>query len=484
MLEGSILKQLKDAHRQEGNGKRPLNFGVYYKNTLVALCHALEDSILTANYEPLVITAFQRGKWYLQEADRYHELAQNSRDVIIMAAPDAGFQDHPTSRLANVRLVSLTPSDPVAQEWHLIILSPRYTAMVLCQELSDEDYGQFGRPKTDLERKFYGFWTFEPNLVQETAELAIAHLQQYEPALGDRLRQQVQDMASTAPSQDHSNLSPVENVSTIVQRVVDDLQTSQDESSTTPQVSFAGDDAFSRLDMNLVSNKLQAYLRLSQLLDQADVSNPMAATEVAALAEAIGQLLDLPGWQLHRLRLAGLLHRLAFLQGAEVVLSPSASPRYPDADAAVPPSCPLNMGTQALRLMPRLRAIATIITHQSEWWNGSGQPARLAHDEIPLESRILGLAAEFQHRLAAHQPEAEAGDRFNSHLNPDKLDLALADCAQQAGERWDPKLMEVLALLVSGLKQGLSLSVASPKIAAGLWLLDAETETPLFALTQ
>ncbi|MGF1500012.1 MAG: DICT sensory domain-containing protein [Elainellaceae cyanobacterium] len=484
MLEGSILKQLKDAHRQEGSGKRPLNFGVYYKNTLVALCHALEDSILSANYEPLMITAFQRGKWYLQEADRYHDLAQSSHDVIIMAAPDAGFQDHPTSQLANVRLVSLDPSDPVAQEWHLIILSPRYTAMVLCQELSDEDYGQFGRPETDLERKFYGFWTFEPNLVEETAELAIAHLQQYEPDLAARLRQQVQDVAIAAEAHDSSNLPTVENVSTIVQRVVDYLQTSQDDSHTAPPVSLAADDAFARLDTNLVSNKLQAYLRLSQLMDQADVSNPMAATEVAAIAEAIGQLLDLPGWQLHRLRLAGLLHRLAFLQGSQGVLSPSASPRYSEEDPAPAPSCPLNLGTQALRLMPRLRAIATIITHQSEWWNGSGQPAQLAHDEIPLESRILGLAMEFQHRLAAHQPEAKTGDRFNSHLNPDKLELALADCAQQAGERWDPKLVEVLTLLVSGLKQGLNLSVTTPKIAAGLWLLDTETEAPSFAMTQ
>ncbi|MFM7424009.1 MAG: DICT sensory domain-containing protein, partial [Elainella sp.] len=76
MLEGSILRQLSDAHRQfQSNSadsssqnsptqsspaqaeisstRRPLNFGVYYKNTLVALCHALEDAILQADYQPL-----------------------------------------------------------------------------------------------------------------------------------------------------------------------------------------------------------------------------------------------------------------------------------------------------------------------------------------------------------------------------------------------------------------------------------------------
>jgi len=37
--------------------------------------------------------------------------------------------------------------------------------MVLCQELSAADYGAGGQP-ADLERKFYGLWTFEPALVQ------------------------------------------------------------------------------------------------------------------------------------------------------------------------------------------------------------------------------------------------------------------------------------------------------------------------------
>jgi len=34
--------------------------------------------------------------------------------------------------------------------------------MVLCQELSAADYGAGGQPAADLERKFYGLWTFEP----------------------------------------------------------------------------------------------------------------------------------------------------------------------------------------------------------------------------------------------------------------------------------------------------------------------------------
>ena len=83
-----------------------------------------------------------------------------------MATTDAGFAEHPTSQRDNVSLVQLGEDDPVAQEWHLMILSSSYTAMVLCQELSNDDYGVGGQPQEDLERKFYGFWTFEQVFVR------------------------------------------------------------------------------------------------------------------------------------------------------------------------------------------------------------------------------------------------------------------------------------------------------------------------------
>jgi DICT domain-containing protein len=464
MLQGSILHQLKEAHQPGQAGKRPLNFGVYYKNTLVALCHALEDCILTSSSAPLVVTAFQRGKWYLQEANRYADLADSSRQVVIMAAPDAGFAEHPTSQKPNVEIVSLQPADPVAQEWHLVIFAPSYSAMVLCQELQPVEYGKEGPPAEDLERKFYGFWTFEPNLVQEVMELAIAHLRSYNSPLADRLQQQVNEIAAAQTAER-------DDLGAVVSRVVDYLQSGQDDLHHS-QLSPAFHPEI--LDGNLMSNEVQAFLRMAQLTDQADSTNPRAAAEVAALAEAMGQVLDLPAWQISRLKLSGLLHRLAPLQQTEPVLSPAH--RYTE-DAVSAPCCPLVPGAQVLRVMPQLRAIATIITHQTEHWDGSGQPAGLAGDEIPLESRILGLLAEFQHRFARLQAPV---DPAQSPTTEECMVKALAECQQEQGTRWDPKLVETLTLLVGGLQQGLNLSISLPKIAAGLWLVDSHYGDDLF----
>ena len=453
MLQGSILQQLEASHRHSA---RPIHFGVYYKNTLVALCHALEDHILTKDNDPLVIAAFQQGKWYLQEAERYADIAQHSREIVIMAAADAGFGEHPTGQLPNIDLVGLAADDPVAQEWHLIILAPDYTAMVICQELSEADYGKDGLPTCDLERKFYGLWTFEPELVEETAELAIAHIQDYNPELALKLSQYQQAI--------HPAICPGEEVATVVSRVVDYLKTGQGKLP----VLTASHQKF--LDRNLVSNEIQAFLRMAQLIDLADSRNPVAASEVASVAETMAQLLDLPAWQIKRLRLAALLHRLDPLQKVESLISHThITTAYQEQSPSCPLACPLVPGAQALRIMPRLRAIAQIITHQSEWWNGTGEPAGLAGDDIPLESRILSLIAEFQLQVNQYKYSNKGGAEIFSQ--------ALDQCRKQQSTRFDPKLVDTLTLLVMGLQQGLDLPIMTPKVSSGLWLLDSRWDT-------
>ena len=452
MLQGSILQQLETTHR---GGKRPLNFGVYYKNTLVALCHALEDFILESAGKPLMITAFQQGKWYLQEASRYGEIAKKASQIVILAAPSGGFAQHPTSQLANVALVALDSSDPVAQEWHLIILSETYTAMVLCQELSPADYGASGMPENDRERKFYGFWTFEPELVQETVNLAIAHIGGYNRDLQATLTKQVQEITANFGTRER------DNIGVIVSRVIDYLQRFHKD------LHQIGDDIVNTLpsqeqalDNNLISNEMQAFLRMAQLIDQADATNPMAAAEVASLSEVMGQLLDLPAWQIKRLRLAGLLHRLASFRGVEEFIDPVKSRIQQE---AVEQQDVMSKAS-VLRVMPQLQAIANIITHQTEHWDGSGKPDGLAYDGIPLESRILGLIAEFQHRVAPDKSAENA------------LFKGLKYCQEEAGKIFDPKLVEALELLVIGMDRGMILPVNQPKIAAGMWLLDANID--------
>ncbi|MCZ2201424.1 DICT sensory domain-containing protein [Cylindrospermopsis raciborskii] len=418
MLKGSILQQLETVCR---HSNRPIRYGVYYKNTLVSLCHALEDHILDKREQPIVVTCFQRGKWYLQEADRYREIAACSQDVVIMATDDAGFAAHSTSQLPNVNLVELNTTDPLSQEWHLIILAPSYASMVICQELSDGDYGMQGLPTSDLERKFYGMWTFEPDLVLKTTELAIAHIENYNQELARKLNSHKQII--------ETQMASSEEVGVIVSRVIEYLQSSENTVTSATEKNS--------LSRNLVSNELQALLRMAELIEMRDIENPMAAVQIAGMAEVMAQLLDLPPWQIKRLRLAALLHRIYNLKQNKT-----------------------NGEVQVLDIMPELQDIAQIIIHQNEWWNGSGVPEGLSGEEIPLESRIIALLMEFQREINQQHKSSQSME--------DIFALAFSKCKQQEQTRFDPELINTLNLLVLGLQQGLDL----PKFSNSMWLID------------
>ncbi len=468
MLAGSILQRLvsdranSSDSQSDTSGRTPLNFGVYYKNTLVALCHALEDAVLATKTSPLMVTAFQKGKWYLQEADRYGEIAKTADKIVIIAAPGAGFQEHATSQQENVTLVELAEGDPVAQEWHLMIMGSTYSAMVLCQELTDEEYGPNGPPENDLERKFYGFWTFDPELVGETIAIAADHIGHYAPDVQA-------DLVDKLAQVDAEAKTKTGEVGNVVMRVVEYLQDSDRPVKQTETFKFAD-----TLGQNLASNELQAYLRMAQLADLADPTNPLAAAEVASVAEMMGQFLDLPVWQMQRLRLASLLHRIAPAQ-----LDTAEGEKEGD-------SCPLNPGVQTLRILPRLRAIAQIISHQHENWDGSGQPAGLQGDQIPVEARILGLVAAFQHEVAHRRHEASQIPNPIVEDEWQHVTAAFASCKSAEGQRWDPKLIEILGFLVSGLQQGLSLPTIPLKMTLSTGLLNPEvTETwPALAIAE
>lgn len=451
MLKNSILERLNSHYQEE---KKPLNLGVYYKNTLVALCHALEDYILEYEGQPIIISAFQQGKWYLAEANRYGDLANKSDSIVILAATETGFKEHPTSQRANVSIVSLEESDPVAQEWHLMILSPNYSAMVLCQELSDEDYGKQGKPIQDMERKFYGFWTFEPELVIKTMYLTANHLEKMNPELAKSIEQKIRGVETNQESGNN-------DISSVVSKVLTYLENSQQDLLIKP-VDEKGNIFSKALDNNLSSNKVQAFLRMAQIIDQTNPDNNQATTEVASLAEAMGQLLDLPGWQVKRLRLGGLLHRLPALQifstgekGKNLVQkSVSKQAEY------LPKS-------SVLRIMPQLEAIAKIITYTSEHWDGSGGPEGLSYDNIPLESRILAVVVDFQKYL----------NKYRHQKVDNSPSRALQDCQEQVGIIYDPKLIQALELLVLGMLQGMSLPEFQPKIASGMWLLEENEQS-------
>lgn len=454
MQPESTLNQLKKALPE----RLPSSYSVFFKNTLVALCHALEDHILQScsdanEQKPLVLVTFQQGKWYLQEADRYLEIAQCASHVAIAAMPDSGFANHKTGQLDNVSLIHLSDTDSLINEWNLIILAPNYAAMVLCHELSPEEYRLDSQPQVDTERKFYGLWTFDRTLVEQASTILIEGMRPYNASLADQLRE-LQQQLEAVPTSIPADLSGV------VSRIVTYLQTSQQQLVTVKRqkrelLQLEGQAL--RLNRNLGASKLQAFLRMAQKVDERDQFNPVASLQVAALAETLGQILDLPTLQLRRLRLAGLLFRIGLAEAPIQVFTQTSSQLDEVSltfwrDRAI-------LGVQILATMPELAPITEIVLHQLEYWDGSGKPNGLKGEEIAIESRILGLVSYFQELT---QPR---GTRAALSLGE-----ALEKCQERNGTRFDPALVDSLNTIIRLTEMGLMKLPERPSQLPTVWL--------------
>ncbi|MEG3435497.1 HD domain-containing phosphohydrolase [Pannus brasiliensis CCIBt3594] len=455
----STLNQLKIA----SEGKLPPSYGVYFKNTLVALCHALEDHILQTSAgdgdaKPLVLVTFQQGKWYLQEADRYADIARSSHHIAIAAVADSGFAEHKTGSLDNVSLIHLDKADSLVEEWNLIILSRDYAAMVLCHELSEEEYRADTRPTVDTERKFYGLWTFDRSLVEKTATILLDRFRPYNPTLTGELELYL--------SQIEQNINPVPaDLTAVVSRIVTYLQTSQQQLFTVSRQALELrelEGQASRMNKNLAANQLQAFLRMAQKVDERDRDNPVASLQVAALAEMLAQLLDLPTLKVRRLRLAGLLYRIGLAEAPIEVFTQRASQLEGSSalfwrDRSV-------LGARLLATMPELTPVREIIYHECEYWDGSGVPNGLKGEEISLESRILGLVAYFQEltQPRGDRPALDLGDAF-------------ARCQGYSGTRFDPSLVEQLGSVIRLCEMGWMTLPDRPSQAPSVWLEEASS---------
>ncbi len=76
--------------------------------------------------------------------------------------------------------------------------------------------------------------------------------------------------------------------------------------------------------------------------------------------------------------------------------------------------------------------VARVIRHHHEWWNGEGYPDRLAGNDIPLLSRIIGIADSYDAMAVTRSYSAS-----RSHTQ------IMAILEEESGRKHDPALMAV-----------------------------------------
>ena len=100
------------------------------------------------------------------------------------------------------------------------------------------------------------------------------------------------------------------------------------------------------------------------------------------------------------------------------------------------------IGERIIRAIPGMGAVARIVRHEHERWDGAGYPDGLAGEQIPLEARII-LACDAYHAMISDRPYREA----MSHGE------AMAELTSNAGSQFDPQVIEALVGYLYGRRQ-------------------------------
>ncbi len=188
---------------------------IYFKASLTALSHAMEDQVLASTSEhPLLIASFQRERFYRQEAHRYKRIAQRTNQVYVLAAPETDF----TNSSGYYETVAFDPAESLGQEWHLVVIGEHYTSCLVCRERQ----GMAAlKPLPELPasldmeqtRQFEGIWTSDPQISAIAAQFLLKRILSYRPELAAKIQQACDRFGLSLPQKPKSTKAKKASVS-------------------------------------------------------------------------------------------------------------------------------------------------------------------------------------------------------------------------------------------------------------------------------
>ncbi len=193
---------------------------LYFKSSLIALSHAIEDLVLAGQDEekPLVIASFQKERFYKQEAHRYEKIAKKSDRVFVLAAPETDFK----SGTNLYEKIAFMPDDGLAQEWHLVVIGQKYSSCIICKEKTTG----IENGTADNSRRFEGIWTFDREVTKKAAEIMLDRILVYRPELEAKITA-VKNQYLKEEVKSNTTGSFENNPDPFVQRLIAYLQASQ-----------------------------------------------------------------------------------------------------------------------------------------------------------------------------------------------------------------------------------------------------------------
>ena len=180
---------------------------------------------------------------------------------------------------------------------------------------------------------------------------------------------------------------------------------------------------------------IQAVLALSNAMDARDTYTAHHSRRLATFAVATERALGCGGEEVQYIRWGALLHDLGKLAVPDAILRKEGR-LTPQEWAMI--RCHPDVGARIVAPVHRFRPVLPIIRHHHEHWDGSGYPAGLAGEAIPLGARILAIADAYV---------AMTEDRI--YRKARSRHAAMAEIRRHAGTQFDPQIIPVFCQVVA-----------------------------------
>ena len=178
---------------------------------------------------------------------------------------------------------------------------------------------------------------------------------------------------------------------------------------------------------------------LASALEERDRYTGEHSESVVDLTARVGDALAISGEEIGQIRTAALLHDIGKLGVPDEILHKPA--KLDEREWEIMRQHPV-IGERILRAIPGFGAIARMVRHEHERWDGGGYPDRLAGTAIPIGSRII-LACDAYHAMTSNRPYRQAMPHAE----------AMAELTGNAGTQLDPDVVEALVGYLFGRRQ-------------------------------
>jgi diguanylate cyclase (GGDEF)-like protein len=167
---------------------------------------------------------------------------------------------------------------------------------------------------------------------------------------------------------------------------------------------------------------------LAESVDAKSYATSGNGRKVTECALALGKSLKLPPTEINRLEASALLRDIGKICISDDILNKTDG--LSAAEEAILKKHPQS-GADFVSRIPQLASCVDGILHHHEWYDGSGYPDGLKGEDIPLESRIISIAAAFIEMTSERQPSGGM-----------TVEEAMEELKQYSGKRFDPHLVE------------------------------------------